>query len=186
MRKLIAGTLAGIALAVATPIAAKTTPETLLDRVQIEDLLTSYYSHFGGGEIQDFGAYYTEDGVFDVNGQIFEGRDAIVALYASMGEQEGAVAERGTFHMLLTNLDINVHEGSESATATMIWTGILNTEISDPPEFVEQGREYDYLVKQGGEWLIAKRVVIADSGLPAMFVPNYSPRTNYDIEEGME
>ena len=48
-------------------------------------------------------------------------------------------------------------------------------------EFVEQGREYDRLVKKDGKWLIAKRVVIADSGLPASFKDTYKPLMDYDI-----
>jgi hypothetical protein len=81
--------------------------------------------------------------------------------------------------MLMTNPVVDVN--GDSATATLLWTGILNTKVDAPPQFVEQGREYDRLVKKDGQWRIAKRVVIADSGLPDSFKDTYSPRKDYDI-----
>lgn len=184
MRKAIAASLAAAAMALGSPAGAKTTDDTLLDRIQIEDLLVSYYSHFGGEGGEDFARYYTEDAVFDVNGIVSEGREAIVALYDGMGDANPA--SQGTFHMIVSNLAIDVHQGGRTATATMLWTGVTNSAIGDPPRLAEQGREYDYLVKQDGEWLIRKRVVIADSGLPEMFRETYDPRMDYDITEGME
>ncbi len=37
-----------------------TTMATLLDRIQIEDMLVEYYGHLGGGH--DFGSFYAPDG----------------------------------------------------------------------------------------------------------------------------
>jgi hypothetical protein len=79
----------------------------------------------------------------------------------------------------MTNPVIDVN--GDAATATLLWTGILNTRVEAPPQFVEQGREYDKLVKRNGQWLIAKRVVIADSGLPDQFKDTYTPRKDYNI-----
>ena len=53
--------------------------------------------------------------------------------------------------------------------------------IGERPALFEQGREYDLLVKQDGQWRIKKRVVIADSGLPERFKAKYEPRMDYDI-----
>ena len=42
---------------------------TLADRIAIEDMVTRYYGNFGRSDAaEDFGAFYTEDAVFDVNG----------------------------------------------------------------------------------------------------------------------
>lgn len=149
----------------------------LLDKVEIMDLLSRYYSNFGADSSLGFNAFYTDDAVFDVNGHVGKGKAGIQGIYASLkGENP---ADRGTFHMLMTNPVIDVN--GDSATARLLWTGILNTRIDAPPEFVEQGREYDKLVKKDGKWLIAKRVVIADSGLPPSFKDTYTPRKDYDI-----
>ena len=166
---------AAISTATAAP-PAMTTQATLLDRVQIEDLIVSYYYNLGQGDAEAFGDYYTEDATFDVNGIVARGRAGIAGIYrqlAGAGPGQG-----GTFHMLLSNPMIRV--SGDAATAEFLWTGITNDTPKAPPRFVEQGREYDTLVKQNGAWRIRKRVVIADSGLPAIFDKTYTPRRNYD------
>jgi len=151
----------------------------LLDRVMIGDLLTRYYSNFGSTAADAFDRYYTEDATFDVNGHVAHGKKEIEGIYAGLASTGDSPATRGTFHMLMTNPVIDVN--GDTATAKLLWTGILNTQVDAPPQFVEQGREYDRLVKQDGKWLIAKRVVVADSGLPASFKDTYTPRKDYDI-----
>jgi uncharacterized protein (TIGR02246 family) len=153
---------------------------TLADRIAIEDMVTRYYENFGSADASEqFGAYYTEDAVFDVNGIVSTGREEIEALYTSMGEEGDAPATRGTFHMIISNPVIAVN--GDTATAKFMWTGVMNSDVGARPELYEQGREYDLLVKQDGKWLIRKRVVIADSGLPERFKATYQPRMDYDI-----
>lgn len=150
----------------------------LADRIAVEDLLNNYYANFGGSANEDFATYYTEDAVFDVNGVVSKGRKEIVGLYDKLGSQ-GALPP-GTFHMLITNPQIEVN--GDQATAKFLWTGVMNDKLDGPPHFQEQGREYDLLAKQSdGKWLIKHRTIIADSGLPAMFKATYTPRKDYDI-----
>ena len=152
----------------------------LADRIAVEDLMNDYYANFGGSANEDFAKYYTEDAVLDVNGLVYKGRKEIVGLYNTLGST-GALP-LGTFHMLITNPQIAVN--GDQATAKFLWTGVMNTAIDDPPRFQEQGREYDLLKKQAdGKWLITKRTVIADSGLPEMFRKTYAPRKDYDISK---
>ena len=152
----------------------------LADRIAIEDMVTRYYGNFGKQDAaEDFGAFYTEDAVFDVNGIVSTGREAIEAFYVESGSEEDAPAAQGTFHMMISNPVIDVD--GDTATARFMWTGVLNTGIQEPPQLLEQGREYDLLVKQDGEWRIRKRVVIADSGLPERYLATYQPRLDYDI-----
>ena len=153
---------------------------TLADRIAIEDMVTRYYGNFGKQDAaDDFGAFYTEDAVFDVNGIVSTGREAIEAFYTDTGDDEEAPAAQGTFHMMISNPVIDVD--GDTATATFFWTGVMNTGIQERPVLWEQGREYDQLVKQDGEWRIKKRVVIADSGLPDRYMATYEPRLDYDI-----
>jgi ketosteroid isomerase-like protein len=153
--------------------------QAVLDRMAITDLLSRYYSNFGGTAADAFDRYYTDDATFDVNGHVAHGKKEIEGIYAGLAANGDSPAARGTFHMLMTNLVIDVN--GDDATASLLWTGILNTKVDAPPQFVEQGREYDKLVNQDGRWLIRKRVVIADSGLPASFKDTYTPRKDYDI-----
>jgi ketosteroid isomerase-like protein len=156
----------------------------LADRITIEDLIVHYYAHIGKGDPSAFGDYYTEDAVFDVNGVVLTGREEIEGIYGGLDEEaaaaeEAAPAEQGVAHMLLSNPVIEVN--GDTATASFIWTQIRNPDIKGPPVFVEQGREYDLLVKRDGRWLIQKRTVIADSGMPDMFDATYKPRLDYDV-----
>ena len=157
--------------------------QALADRIAIEDMVTRYYGNFGKQDAaDDFGAFYTEDAVFDVNGIVSTGREAIEAFYTDTGDDEEAPAAQGTFHMMISNPVIDVD--GDTATAEFMWTGVMNSAIGERPELWEQGREYDLLVKQDGEWRIKKRVVIADSGLPDRYMATYEPRLDYRIDAG--
>lgn len=149
------------------------TQETLLDRIQIEDMIVKYYVDMSAGKSHDLAQYYTEDSLLDVNGVIAKGRKEIEKLYASVGDS-GEPAFSGKMHMLLNNAIINVD--GKKATAWFIWTGVVNEDIKGPPRFLEQGREFDELVKKDGRWYIEKRYITADSGAEA-WMETYKPRT---------
>lgn len=152
------------------------TQETLLDRIQIEDMIVRYYVDMSAGKSHDLALYYTEDAVLDVNGLISRGREAIEKLYSGMGGGGGeAPAFTGAMHMLLNNAIINVD--GNNATAWVIWTGVINDDIKGAPRLLEQGTEYDELVKVNGQWFIKKRYITADSGLSSGDWPNYKPRS---------
>lgn len=160
------------AIAGDTPV----TRETLLDRIQIEDMIVRYYVDMSAGKSHDLALYYTKDAVLDVNGLISKGRDAIEKLYAGFSGDEGAAPPfTGKAHMLLNNAIINVD--GNSATAWFVWTGVINDDIKGPPRLLEQGTEYDELVKVNGQWFITKRYITADSGLGTGEWPNYKPRS---------
>lgn len=152
----------------------------LLDKVAVEDLLTRYYQGFGTGNPAAFNEFYTDDAVFEVNGIVAEGKDEIEAIYAGTADSGENPAAQGTFHMVLSNVVVDVD--GDTATASMLWTGVDNNDLRGPPTIREQGREYDLLVRQDGKWLIKKRVVVADSGLPESMAATYDPRRNYDIK----
>jgi hypothetical protein len=104
---------------------------------------------------------------------ISKGREAIQKLYEGVGDGEAANLG-GRVHMLLNNPIISID--GDTAKAWVIWTGVMNDDIKKPPRFLEQGREYDELVKRDGRWYIKKRYITADSGLPAMWEDTYKPR----------
>jgi hypothetical protein len=158
----------------AMPAAAEdppTTLNTLLDRAQIEDLLVDYYAKLGTGG-GDFSSFYVDDAVLDVNGLVAQGKKPIEDLYKQAGEE--SPARKGTFRMLLSNLKIVVN--GTSATADLLWTGVLSETVKAVPQFVEQGREHDELVKRAGRWYIKRRVITSDGGLTGIFEKTYKPR----------
>jgi hypothetical protein len=84
-RFLHAAALAAIALlqvSLAAPaLAQQVTMETLLDRIQIEDLLVKYYYDLASGRAHEMSEYFTEDAMLDVDGTIAKGRAEIEKLY---------------------------------------------------------------------------------------------------------
>ncbi len=151
--------------------------QTLIDRMLIQDLFTRYYTDLDGGDPEAFGKYFVEGAEFDVNGTVVHGQQEIAELYRRVKADKPP--RTGTFRMLLSNPQIEVT--GTTAIARFLWTQLLNDSIKGPPQLIEQGREFDRLVKRHGQWRITKRVVIADSGLPDLFDDTYSPREDYEL-----
>lgn len=169
----------------ATAQDARVTEDTLLDRIRIEDLLTRYYFELSRGDGHAMSEYYTDDAVLDVNGTIATGHEEIRQMYGAGGDDsdsaedsDGADGEApaSRAHMVLSNPIIEVD--GNTATAWVIWTGVMNDDIKEPPRLFEQGREYSELVKRDGRWLIEKRMITADSGMPDRWDATYEPRTH--------
>lgn len=152
------------------------TMATLLDRIQIEDLLTRYYYDLSMGRGHVLADYFTEDALLDVDGTVAKGHAEIGKLYQRPegAQAPAAAAQRRRGHMLLTNPVISV-DGNK-ATAEVIWTGVMNEGVGKPPSLFEQGREYSELLKVEGEWRISKRCISSDSGIPDRFDATYKPR----------
>ena len=155
---------------------AQVTMETLLDRIQIEDLLVRYYYDLSQGESHALSEYFTDDALLDVDGTIAVGHEEIAALYTPSGEDAERRESRGVAHMLLTNPVIEID--GDTAIAHVIWTGVLNAGVGEPPGLYEQGREDTELRKINGQWLISKRYISSDSGIPDRFDQTYEPRGN--------
>jgi len=153
--------------------AQQVTMETLLDRIQIQDLLTRYYYDLAQGKSHELSDYFTEDAMLDVDGTIAHGRDDIAKLYGA-GSRKSDAAPRPQNHMLLTNPVIEVR--GNRAMAHVIWTGVSNAGVGKPPTVTEQGREDSELVKVGGKWLIKRRYISSDSGLPDRFDKTFKQR----------
>jgi hypothetical protein len=151
--------------------------QAVLDRMAIEEVFVRYYSGLGSGDPEGFGGFFAEGAELDVNGIVSRTREEIADLYRNVAIDKPNLT--GTFRMLLTNLFIELH--GDTAKAQMLWTQTLNDTLKGPPRLIEQGREFDSLVKQNGRWKIKKRVVIADSGLPDMMDDTYSPRVDYKL-----
>lgn len=167
---LLAATLL-MAIQTAQPALAdnvQTTQKTLLSRVQIEDLISNYYWDMESPSRDSLNEYYVDDAVLDVNGKIFKGHKAIQSAYATSGPSAGK------FNMLMNNPRIRVH--GDTATADVIWTGVISDNVRLAPRFVEQGREHDQLVKKDGRWYFKHRMITSDGGMPESYDKTYRKR----------
>ncbi|MBL8551966.1 MAG: nuclear transport factor 2 family protein [Hyphomonadaceae bacterium] len=156
---------AALLLPLSAPAYARSAPvtrEQLLDRIQIEDMMTEYYSLLNGYSVHDVAEYFTENAVFIANGARIEGRAAIQNLYSSGGDPR--VVEGNKYTMILSNPRISVR----GATATMdcIWTGYLLENVYTAPRLVEQGTEHTEFTKRNGVWMITSRTITHLGGNP--------------------
>ena len=173
---LIAGMVV-LQLSLAAPaLAQQVTMETLLDRIQIEDMLVKYYYDLASGKAHEMSEYFTEDAMLDVDGTIAKGRAEIEKLYGGGRARDPNAAPRPHNGMLLTNPVIEVK--GNRAQAHVIWTGVTNKGVGQPPSLYEQGREDTELVKANGKWLISKRYISSDSGTPDRFDQTFKQRDN--------
>jgi len=159
---------AALSLAAAPAVRAQDvafTPQMVLDRAEIDDLLERYYANFGKAEGESFGSFYADDAEFVLGGKTYKGKDAIAGVYKGIGSSgQNPSANRFSFNVLLTNKVITVH--GDKATAQMIFTEVIMDTAAGPPKFLTQGREYDNLAKIKGHWRFTKRQVAAGTKPP--------------------
>lgn len=163
--RVIALVSAAMLLALAQPAFCRTTPTTqatLLDRIQIEDMMVEYYTVLTEQARHNIGDYFTEDAVIDANGALIEGRAAIQSLYD--GATDTRVQEGNTYNMLYSNPRIVVT--GDTATMDVIWTGYLSDNAYTAPRLVEQGTEHSTFVRQDGVWMITSRTLVNQGGMP--------------------
>lgn len=151
--------------------------QALIDRETLREMFTDYFS--GGIRRRGFESFFAPEFELDINGIVVHNFEEVRAFYGRVMEDKPGLT--GTFRMILSNWVMDV-QGDE-AKVEFMWTQTLNDTIKGPPRFIEQGREFDRLIKIDGEWKIKKRVVIADSGLPDMFDPTWEPRLDYQLPE---
>lgn len=153
--------------------------QMLVDRAAIHDLMVDYYAQIGTDD-HDYSKYYTANGVLEVNGLIAQGKAAIIALYdraGDMGEsppKNGSQVPPGRFNMMMANLKITVQ--GDTATAALLWFSIVSTTLTSPPAVTEHGHDRTQLVRRGGRWLISRRVVTSDGGMPDSELQSYLSR----------
>ncbi|HTQ99112.1 MAG TPA: nuclear transport factor 2 family protein [Candidatus Acidoferrum sp.] len=140
--------------------APKTTAANMLDRLQIEDLVTDYYSQLGGEKSATFGDEYTDDGELVLGTRTVKGREEIKKMYAGI-RSPNAGAPRPHMNVMVSNPRITVT--GNTAHGEFIYTGVIAVAPDKAPEVHEQGREIDEFVKVKGEWKIKRRQIINDA-----------------------
>ena len=138
-------------LSVAAEEKVMTTPETLLSRIQVEDFINDYYWELATIGNGDLSLFWAENAVFDVNGMVYNGLQAIEDVY-SLGLGPGG---RLVFQMDIPRIRI---EGT-TAIVDLIYTGFLNTYPTEAPKPYEQGHDHMELRNSSGDWKITNRTL---------------------------
>jgi hypothetical protein len=104
--------------------------------------------------------------------------DEIKAMYAQAGVGSGGKAQkaegavpRGISEMMFTNLKIQLQ--GDRAFAALLWHSVKSDLLTSAPKVTEYGRERTELVKQDGRWLISKRVILSEGGMPEGLLKSY-------------
>ncbi len=142
---------------------APMTMQTLIDRAQISDLLTRYYYNLGHGGADSFSSFYDNDAELVLGPNSYKGKAGIDSAYKAAG-QAAPGRKAFSFNVSLSNPLIIVH--GDTATAQIIFTEVIIDIQGAPPRLLEQGREYDTLVRVNGQWRFKKRQIMAGAQTP--------------------
>ena len=169
LRRALFGALsvACLALTVGTHVSAQeVTAATLVDRLQIQDLITRYYNNFGRENAENFADFYAADAELILGERHFKGRDGIMQAYGRAPGQAPRPPrpERFSFIVAVDNPLIVVHGGT--ATAQLVFTEYVIEKQGDPVQVITQGKEYSTFVKVDGHWRYKTRLIKSGTELP--------------------
>jgi len=160
----LAAALAGLTIA-AVPAQAEVTAATLVDRANIEDLLSRYYYNLGHSSPDSLGMFYTDDAEMILGTTSYKGKAGIEGAYKGLANADIPQRKSFSFNVLLSNPLVTVH--GNTATARIIFTEVIIDKKGDAPRILVQGKEFDSLAKVKGQWRFTKREIRgAEQGPP--------------------
>ncbi len=162
---LVAAAALALAPAAAGAAPPRITAQTLVDRAEIMDLLTRYYTNLGRGGGDSFSAFYADDAELVLGTKSYKGKDGITSAYTPPPDAKPSPQRNSfAFNVLLNNPLIVVH--GDTATARLVFTEVVVDKQGDAPRILVQGREFDNFVRLNGEWRIAKRHIMGAEATP--------------------
>ncbi len=153
----------GLLLACLPALAAEeVNSKTVVDRLQIQDLITRYYNNFGRENPENFSDFYADDAELILGTRSFKGRDGILAAYgrgpaAANQPPRPPRPPRYSFIVTPTNLLVVVH--GDTATAQLVFTEFEIEKQGDPLKLTTQGKEWSTFVKVNGHWRYKTRQI---------------------------
>jgi ketosteroid isomerase-like protein len=136
--------------------AQEVTAKTLVDRAQIQDLITRYYYNFGRESAESFTDFYADDAELILGATHFKGKEGIAKAYSG-APKDSPIRKAYSFNVAISNPLIVVH--GDTATAQLTFTEFLIDKQGDAPRVTTQGREYGTFVKVNGHWRYKTRQI---------------------------
>jgi len=138
------------------------------DRAQIEDLQARYMFALDFRDLDKYASTFTEDGVLDIVGQKWQGREeikkAIQRPQEAAPEKKQAPAAKGKKELYpatgrhnITNIVLKID--GDKATGRAYWFHYGNDNPERKAILNSYGHYEDELVKVNGQWLFSKRVI---------------------------
>jgi len=139
--------------------AAEVTAATLVDRAEIQDLITRYYNNFGRENAENFADFYADDAELILGERHYKGKDGIMTAYGRGPGQtpRPAPPPRYSFIVTVSNPLIVVH--GNTATAQLVYTEYEIEKQGEAPKVTRQGKEYSTFAKANGEWRYKTREI---------------------------
>ncbi len=138
--------------------AQEMTAATLVDRQQVQDLITHYYYNFGRENPENFSDFYADDAELILGDKHYKGKDGIMQAYGrGPGSTPRPAPTRYTFNVTISNPLITLH--GDTATSQLIFTEYVQEKQGDPTKMTTQGREYSTFVKVKGQWRYKTRQI---------------------------
>jgi len=158
----VAGSLA-FAFGPAAP-AQEVNAKTVVDRAQIQDLITHYYYNFGRDRPESFSDFYADDAELILGTRHFKGKEGIQKAYSRPAGSSSPIPKSYSFNVTISNPLIVVH--GDTATSALIFTEFLMDKQGDVPHIRTQGREYATFVKVKGQWRYKTRQIMGGNEPP--------------------
>jgi uncharacterized protein (TIGR02246 family) len=142
---------------------AQSALQKLVDRAEIEELVTRYVTALDTLDADAYEGVFTEDGEYDVTGNIYRGRAAIrkivTDLQASRARNDAAGTPSPRLYHVMSNSSIEILDASNARHQSYAQT----VRLADNGQFVAgfMGRYEDVLVKVDGRWLIKSRKLMS-------------------------
>ena len=145
--------------------AQQVTAQAVVDRAQIQDLITRYYYNFGRAQQQNFADFYADDAELILGNSHFKGREGIEKAYAGAGAGSSSPSRKAyAFNVTISNPLIIVH--GDTASSQVIFTEFLTDNRGEAPHIRTQGREYATFVKVHGQWRYKTRQIMSGAEVP--------------------
>jgi len=161
-------------VATASAPAAEVTSKTVVDRLQIQDLITRYYNNFGRENAENFADFYADGAELILGERRFKGKDGILEAYGRGPAKEGQPPRpprpaRYSFIVTISN-PLIVVDGN-SASAELVFTEFEIEKQGDAPKVIVQGKEYARFTKVKGVWRYAVRQIKSGTEPPLGWKP---------------
>ena len=142
---------------------AQSALQKLIDRAEIEELITRYVTALDTLDADAYEGVFTQDGEYDVTGNVYKGRAAIrkivTDLQASRARNDAAGTQSPRLYHVMANSSIEIVDATNARHQSYAQT----VRLADNGQFVVgfMGRYEDVLVKVDGQWLIKSRKLVS-------------------------
>jgi hypothetical protein len=138
--------------------------QKLLDRAEIEELVTRYVKGLDTLDADLYAGVFAEDAVFELPGNVVHrGRAAIRKIVSDLQESRARRAAAGTSSPSLYHVMANTSIELIDATHARHWSYAQTVRAAEGGAFVVgfMGRYEDEIVKRDGRWYIQSRKLVS-------------------------